>query len=230
MSILQKIQKARERGRRMAAARWKKDRERRDALAAASAADALGLGGKFSFAYKTGSAEGSFKAITGGWDDRGHSSTAHVMETRIPISFVYARDFWNASAFASFPAMPPIHTPVEIIGDVVVRSTWNRRKTGDGGIEMQTVCYLSHDLERNLLCVPYDDKLFRDPSGLFSNINSTFYRNSMEFDEWELERYTAEQIENEINGFHDAAVQHVSKLIIDSLALAAGSIVSVKEQ
>ena len=36
MSILQKIQKARERGRRMAAARWKKDRERRDALAAAS--------------------------------------------------------------------------------------------------------------------------------------------------------------------------------------------------
>lgn len=46
MSILHKINKARKRGRRMAAARWKKDRERRDALAAASAADPLRAPGR----------------------------------------------------------------------------------------------------------------------------------------------------------------------------------------
>lgn len=46
MSILHKIQAARERGRRMAAARWKKDRAMRDALAAEESRDPFGRTGR----------------------------------------------------------------------------------------------------------------------------------------------------------------------------------------
>lgn len=140
----------------------------------------------------------------------------NFMETLLPVSFVYRME-------------PLDRQGIVVSGDVVVRSTWNTAH--DGSIDVQTACYLSHVLERNLLCVPCKDPLVDNPASLFSYINSTFWRNSMRFEKRgaRSKRLGNQKIMDEIHDFHNAAVQKTSEAILASLALAKDSIVSIRE-